>query len=250
LNNEAAAAAQAGQNAVTCPMDYTYLNNYENQNSTWYLEPPPDGFWMPLSTVYGWDPIPSGLASQYQSHILGAEGCLWCEGSPSLRNVLFQSYPRECAIAELTWTPQAMKSYTDFTNRLAVHKLRLTQMGVNYNSSSVPRIGTWASPVSTTYTTNSWDISTNVVAGGEVDVSFYFTSGQDGLDIQWAALQENGVEIDRDTHAGFAGSSPSAAVFILHLPFRKPGSTYTIQASVRGHGGTDSSGNVYFPNWD
>jgi len=250
LDDEAAAAAQAGQYAVTCPMDYTYLNNYEYQNSTWYLEPPPNGFWMPVSTVYGWDPIPSGLATQYQSHILGAQGCLWCEGAPSFKNAQFQTYPRECAIAELTWTPKAMKNYTDFSTRLGMHKQRLIQMGVNYNSGSVPQVGAWTAPVSTTYATKSWNISANVTVGGELDLSFYYTSGANGLDIQWVALLEDGIQIDRDTHAGFAGYSPSAAVYILHLPFRKLGATYTIQASVAGRGGTASNGNVYFPNWN
>jgi hexosaminidase len=250
LDNEAAPAAQAGQNAVACSIDFAYLNNYEYQNSTWCLEPPPNGFWMPVSTVYGWDPIPSGLAPQYQSRILGAEGCLWCEGAPSFRNAEFQSYPRECAIAESTWTAKGMKNYADFAGRLAWHEQRLTQMGINYNSGSVPRIGSWAGPVSTTYATKSWDISTNVAAGGELDVSFFYTAGANGLDIQWAALLENGVELDRDTHVGFAGYSPVAAVYILRLPFRKTGAVYTIQASVRGEGGTDSNGNVYLPNWD
>ncbi len=36
------------------------------------------------------------------------------------------------------WTAPALKNYTDFTNRLEVHKQRLTQLGVNYNPSAVP----------------------------------------------------------------------------------------------------------------
>jgi hexosaminidase len=70
------------------------------------------------------------------------------------------------------------------------------------------------------------------------------------LDIAWAALLENGAEIDRDTHAGFAGATPSKPAYVLRLPARRPGATYTLRASVAGRGGTDSSGIVYRPNWD
>ena len=65
-----------------------------------------------------------------------------------------------------------------------------------------PAIGSWAAPISTNYTTLSWDITSSVTARGEIDVSFCWKTGANGLDIAWAALFENGVELDRDTHAG------------------------------------------------
>ena len=68
--------------------------------------------------------------------------------------------------------------------------------------------------------------------------------------IAWAALSENGVEIDRDTHAGFTGVAPVKPAYILRLPARRPGATYTLSASVQGRGGTNSNGIIYRPNWD
>ena len=157
-------------------------------------------------------------------------------------------------MAELTWTPAAQKNYTDFSNRLVTHEQRLAQMGINYNKSALPPlIGTWTSSQitsSSTYFPMQWDITSNVTGPGEIDVDFHYTSGADGLDIQWTALLENGVEIDRDTHTGFTGSSPSFPLFVLRLPFRKASATYTIQASVKGDGGTASNGSVYLPNWN
>jgi len=149
------------------------------------------------------------------------------------------------------WTPAVLKNWTDFTNRLETHKQRLTQLGVNYNRSAVPPlIGSWKPPMSTNYTTVEWNITANVTNFGEIDVSFCWKSGANGLDIAWAALIEDGAEIDRDTHAGFTGAPPVKPAYILRLPAYRPGATYKLRASVAGRGGTDSTGSIYRPNWD
>jgi hexosaminidase len=164
----------------------------------------------------------------------------------------FRMYPRLAALAEGNWTPAALKNYTDFTNRLVIHKQRLKAMGVNYNPSATPpQIGSWTSnQITLNYSTLAWDITSSVTAAGEVDVSFCWKTGANGLDIEWAALLENGVEIDRDTHAGFTGATPVKPAYVLRLPARRPGATYTLQASAAGRGGTNSVGIVYRPNWD
>ena len=126
-------------------------------------------------------------------------------------------------------------------------------MGVNYNPSATPPpLGTWTSAPAS-YSTLTWDISSSVTTPGEVNVSFCWKSGANGLDIAWAALLENGVEIDRDTHAGFTYNgtvTTNRPAYVLRLPARRPGATYTLAASVQGRGGINSTGIVYRPNWD
>jgi hexosaminidase len=154
-------------------------------------------------------------------------------------------------MAEVTWTPAALKNYADFNQRLTSHLQRLTQMGVNYDHTNAAQIGTWTAPVSTNGVMTNYDITPFVTGAGEIDVSFYYTSGTNGLDVHWTALLENGVEIDRDSFAGFAGSSYTALpVYVLHLGIFKPGATYTIRASIAGRGGTTSAGTVYLTNWN
>ncbi len=58
------------------------------------------------------------------------------------------------------------------------------------------------------------------------------------------------MQVDIDTHAGFAGGTPNYPMYILHLPETKPGAFYTIEAVVIGSGGTDTSGTIYMPNWN
>jgi hexosaminidase len=248
-------AVQAATNrhyVVMTPTSYCYINEYENSGVLWSNEPPGQAGSVPLATVYGFEPVPATLPAAYTNYILGPQGNTWAEYIPSLLNMEFKMYPRLSAIAEVGWTAATLKNYADFTNRLVVHKQRLTQMGVNYNrSAEPPQLGSW-SPAQTpaVYATLSWDLTPAVSGAGEIDVSFCWKTGANGLDIAWAALLENGVELDRDTHAGFTGSAPTRPAYVLRLPAWRAGATYTLSASVQGRGGTDSSGIVYLPYWD
>lgn len=259
--SEAVPTAEAGQKVVMSPDNACYINYVEGTNLN--FEPPflvgGQPSYCSLSTVYNFNPLPSGLPAQYNTNILGAQCNLWTEYVPSFENAMFKLFPRLCAMSEVTWTPTASKSYTNFVSRLATDEQRLAQMGVNYNQESIPQLATWGDgQVSTTFSTWQWNITTNISGPGEIDVSFCYTNGANGLNIAWTDLQENGTEIDRDTHNGLAESlaAPTVATnqttYVLHLPptAYKPGATYTIGASVQGNGGTDCSGIVFLPNWN
>jgi hexosaminidase len=255
INGTGSRAIQAATNqeyVVMTPSAICYINKYENGSDIWSNEPPAQSGIVPLSLVYNFEPIPSTLPAAYTNFILGAQGNSWTEFIPSLLNMEFKMFPRLSALTEVNWTAASLKNYTSFTNRLAIHNQRLSNAGVNFNPLAVPpTVGTWA-PAQTpaTYFTLSWNITWNITKAGEIDVSFCWKSGANGLDIAWAALLENGVEIDRDTHAGFTGAGPVKPAYILHLPALRPGATYSIAASVQGRGGTDSTGIVYRTNWN
>lgn len=250
-SSQAVTAASAGKKVVMSPNLYCYYNYYQSQNFA--VEPMGQGGYCSLTNAYNFEPVPASLPSQYISNILGGQANLWGEYLLSLTNSEFRIFPRLCALAEVTWTPAAMKNFTNFTARLATHEQRLVQMGVNYDHEAITQIGNWT-PAQITATpgsnTLSWDITTNLIGPGEVNVNFWFTAGANGLNIYSAALLENGVQVDIDTHAGFTGSTQTFPIYILNLPVRNAGATYTIQATVAGKGGTNSTGTVYLPNWN
>jgi hexosaminidase len=251
--SRAVQSATNGQAVVMTPTSYCYINEYENGSSAnWSNIPPTQSGSVPLSTCYAFDPVPAGLSTNYTNYILGPQGNSWAEFIPSVLNMEFKAYPRLCALAEVGWTALTNKNFSDFTNRLVLHKQRLVQMTVNFNpSSGPPELGAWApADVSTNYATLNWDITASVAAAGEIPVTFCWKTGANGLDIAWVALLENGVEMDRDTHAGFTGSTPSKPLYVLRLAAHRRGATYTLSASAAGRGGTASYGIIYRPYWD
>lgn len=266
LGTQATTVAEAGQPVVNCPDTSCYINYVEGTGSS--ALPYEPGFavggtpsYLSVKQVYSFNPVPSGLPSQYTSNILGAQCNLWGEYVPSLRNVMFKMFPRETALAETTWTPQAETNYTSFTSRLVVEEQRYNAMGLNFDREIIPQIGSWGPTVtqSNTYTTLSFNITSNVTAAGEIDISFWYNSGSN-LSITNVALLVNGSQVDHDAHTGTAESYSSYVasepfipvfhVYVLHLPELVPGATYTVQAQVAGIGGTSSSGYVYMPNWN
>jgi hexosaminidase len=258
LDTRSAQAATNQQYAVRASSGNLYVNHWENGGNAgngvvWSNDAPAQSGFTPLTNVYAFEPIPVGLPAAYTNFILGAEGPCWAEWIPSLYNWQHKAFPRLAAVAEVGWTQPSLKNFNDFSNRLILHKQRLDCMGVNYNHSATPPvIATWVQSQfpDTTYQTLQWDISANVTNSGEFPITFCWKTGANGLDVAWAALIENGVEIDRDTHAGFTGVSPIKPLYILRLPYRKPGATYFLRASAAGRGGTNSNGTIYNTLWD
>lgn len=256
-------AATNGQKVVMSPNIYTYLNYYMSTNGktsgTEYPTAEPyfnSVAYLPLSKVYGFEPVPTNLPAQFSSNIIGAECAQWAEYIPSTKNEEFKAFPRVCAMAELSWTPAAQKNFIDFTQRLVTHEQRLSAMGMNFDNTNAITIGTWGPTVATNTsppTTVTYDISAYVTNSGEIDLDFHYTGGGKAINIYSVSLYENGNRVDADNtgYVGYSGlSSSNLPFFVLFLKTYHPGSTYTVQANIAGYGGTTSSGTVYLVNWN
>jgi hexosaminidase len=261
LNTKAVQAATNKEYVVMENSAVLYLNKWETANNSsgggvvWSNEPPGQSGLVLLTNVYAYEPLLSTIPAAFTNYILGAEGPCWAEHIPSLLNMEFRMYPRLSAVAEVDWTLPGLKNWTDFTNRLAFHQLRLEKAGINYNPyGTPPQLGTWnPAVVPASYSVRNWNISSLLTNAGEFTASFCSQSGANALDIAYVALLENGVEIDRDAHSSSTGPGaviPPRPYYILRLPAWRPGAIYTLSASVQGHGGTDSTGVIYRPNWD
>ena len=123
------AAAQAGHDVVMTPTSNTYFDYYQSQDPS---EPPAIGGFLPLDTVYAYEPIPPALDSAQARHVLGTQGQIWTEYQRTPKNVEYMVFPRLVALAEIAWTPKEEKNFADFTARLAKHLSRLRVLDVNY----------------------------------------------------------------------------------------------------------------------
>jgi len=124
------AAAQAGHDVVMTPTSNTYFDYYQSQDTE--HEPLAIGGFLPLDTVYAYEPIPPALDSAQAKHVLGTQGQIWTEYQRTPKNVEFMVFPRLLALSEVAWTPKEAKNFADFKARLTRHLARLSVLDVNY----------------------------------------------------------------------------------------------------------------------
>ena len=124
------AAARAGHDVVMTPTSHVYLDYYQSRDRA--AEPLAGGGYLPLDTVYAFEPVPAELTSAEARHILGAQGNLWTEYVPTPKQAEYMAYPRLAALAEVVWTPRAGRDFADFRQRLPAHLRRLDALDVHY----------------------------------------------------------------------------------------------------------------------
>src|SRR5207244_3239708 len=70
------AAARAGHDVVMAPGSHTYFDHYQAADTT---EPLAIGGFLPLDTVYAYEPVPAALTPDEARHVLRPQGQLWTE---------------------------------------------------------------------------------------------------------------------------------------------------------------------------
>ncbi len=125
--------AAAGYPLVVVPGKYFYFDMRQSQNETGHI-------WAGIvspETVYSFDFAKEGFTAAEMENVRGVEATFFSELllSQGLDFLDYQLYPRICALAELNWTPQAERSWSDFESRLAdAHYDRLGAMGIKFRT--------------------------------------------------------------------------------------------------------------------
>ena len=122
-------AAKMGHDIIMAPNTFVYLDYY--QESAPYNLLGIGGF-LPLKTVYRFDPVGTALAGKYEKYVLGGQANVWAEYLKSIEQVEYTAYPRAAAVAEAVWTPKREKNYLSFMQRLSRHLQRLAILDVNF----------------------------------------------------------------------------------------------------------------------
>jgi hexosaminidase len=249
-------AAELGHDVVMTPTGSCYLNLYQSCDHV--VEPLAFGGFLPLETVYAFEPIPKGLAADKQKHILGAQGSLWGECIANLKLAEYMLFPRLSALAEVTWSPQNARNLADFKRRLITNEQRLDQLGVHYRSSTLGngtdtigvKVGEWKpEQIKTEPALLEWDVTKKVTAAGKVRVSLEFIYGT-GIKSDWVALLEDGREISCDAHAAICSRSARVARYMIDVPAPKAGAKYTLRAQVVSDANTSKASGAVFWLYD
>jgi hexosaminidase len=128
-------AASQGHDVVMSPTANCYLDYYQSRDQA--AEPRAIGGFLPLQKVYALEPVPAGLAPEFEKHVLGAQGNVWTEYIPNLKHVEYMAFPRLTALSEVGWSAKAARNFEDFKRRLKTDEARLDQLGVNYRNSAL-----------------------------------------------------------------------------------------------------------------
>ena len=123
------AAAQQGHDVIMTPTTPMYFDYYQGNPSS---EPLAIGGFVPLDSVYAYEPVPAVLTPEQAAHVLGAQGNLWTEYIPTPAQAEYMLLPRMLALSEVLWSPEAARSWTGFLQRLPAQLARLDAMGVRY----------------------------------------------------------------------------------------------------------------------
>ena len=126
-------AAKQGHDVIMTPTTYCYFDYYQGKSKT---EPLAIGGYLPLNKVFSYSPFPSALTGEQAKHIKGIQANLWTEYVESPAKAEYMLMPRLAAIAEVAWSPEAGKSWEDFTRRMEGLYDRYAMMGINYAKSA------------------------------------------------------------------------------------------------------------------
>lgn len=122
-------AAKMGNDAIMSPYSHLYFDGYQADPK---IEPLAIGYWVPLDTVYAFEPVHPALTEKEAQHILGAQANLWTEFITTEPYFEYMVFPRMDALAEISWTPKEKRNFNGFEQRLQTQLRRYDKKKINY----------------------------------------------------------------------------------------------------------------------
>lgn len=121
-------AAKQHHDVIMTPGKYCYLDHAQTKNSDSLTI----GGYLPLDTVYNYEPIPKELNGSEAHYVLGAQGNVWTEYMDNPQKVEYMIFPRMSALSEVVWSPKDSKNWTEFSSDLPEMYKRYELWETNY----------------------------------------------------------------------------------------------------------------------
>ncbi|MCD0468703.1 beta-N-acetylhexosaminidase [Flavobacterium sp. JAS] len=122
------AAAKENHQVIMTPGSHVYLDHSQTKNEKEVTI----GGYLPIETVYSYEPIPKELNEQQAKYVLGAQGNVWTEYMANPAKVEYMIFPRLSALSEVLWSSKESKNWTEFQTKIETMKKRYTIWGANY----------------------------------------------------------------------------------------------------------------------
>jgi hexosaminidase len=127
------AAAKQHHKVVMTPGGYVYFDHAQSQQEDSLTI----GGYLPVETVYSYEPVPAQLSDDEQNYILGAQANMWAEYMSNPAKVEYMLFPRLDALSEVLWSPKDNRNWDDFKNRLQQQYKRYDFLKVLYNTKGI-----------------------------------------------------------------------------------------------------------------
>jgi hexosaminidase len=116
-----------GTKLILSPANKTYLDMKYDDGTVLGLN------WagnVDVPVAYDWNP--GALVPKVpESAILGVEAPIWSETLVTIADVEYMAFPRLAGVAEVAWSPQAARRWTEFRTRLGAQAPRWAALGIN-----------------------------------------------------------------------------------------------------------------------
>ncbi|MBX9807227.1 MAG: family 20 glycosylhydrolase, partial [Flavobacteriaceae bacterium] len=122
------AAAKENHQVIMTPGSHVYLDHSQTKNEK---EVTIGGF-LPLETVYGYEPVPKELNEHQAKYVLGAQGNIWTEYMNNPSKVEYMIFPRLSALSEVLWSPKEGKDWASFQIKIEIMKKRYRMWEANF----------------------------------------------------------------------------------------------------------------------
>lgn len=110
-----------GHDIIMTPGRYCYLDHTQDAP---FREPESIGGYLPLDSVYVYEPVEPSMPKDKLHHLLGVQANLWSEYITTDEHAEYMYWPRAFAIAETAWSDPQDKDLKDFRRR-ALNALKL-----------------------------------------------------------------------------------------------------------------------------
>jgi len=126
-------AAKQHHSVIMTPTTYVYFDYSQTKQEDSLTI----GGYLPLETIYSYEPLPESLTADEQKYILGAQANVWSEYMSNPAKVEYMIFPRLTALSEVLWSPKAERNWDDFKNRLQQQYKRYDLWQVRYNTKGI-----------------------------------------------------------------------------------------------------------------
>ena len=104
------AAAKENHQVIMTPGSHVYLDHSQIKNE----DSVTIGGFLPIETVYGYEPVPKELNVQQAAYVLGAQANIWTEYMSNPSKVEYMIFPRLSALSEVLWSSKENKNWPAF----------------------------------------------------------------------------------------------------------------------------------------